>query len=114
MNEQRYRLYFRLGATVLALSGLTNVMVVIEHRSLTASSAKLAAESSQIEHDLPTIDRLVRDLAVAGSPDPDIGNILRQAGIVVSLPTTPSRPATNNVPASKPSAGNETAPTDTP
>jgi hypothetical protein len=110
MNNRRFQLYFRLGAVVLALSGLANVMVVVEHRSLAESSSKMAAQSAEIEQQLPGIDRLARELAVAGSPDPAIGNIMRQAGIVISLPSAPMRPETNNVPATNSSPA-EIAPT---
>lgn len=90
MNDQRFRLYFRLGATVLALSGLTNVMVVLEHRSLAETSDQLELQAAQLKEQVPLIDQAIRELAIAGSPDPVIAGIVRQAGIVMNLPMKPA------------------------
>jgi hypothetical protein len=115
MNDQRFRLYFRLGATVLALSGLTNVMVVLEHRSLAETSGQLDLQAAQLREQLPLMDQAVRELAIAGSPDPVIAGIVRQAGIVMNLPMKPAEaPAEPKSPAPAPAATTPEPNTETP
>jgi hypothetical protein len=113
MNDQRFRLYFRLGATVLALSGLTNFMIVLEHHNLAESSTELEMQAAKFKEQLPLMDQAVRDLAIAGSPDPVIAGIVRKAGIVMDLPlhATLQSPAQDTAsPSLSPKSNEPTAP----